>query len=308
MTTNLVIPGTDGLVTSKAYVITSLSTPDGSVYNLAVEDDGTVRTRPADHLNLRQQWQLVSNDPSGGYALFNPATGKYLYAPGGNQALLAVDKCGIDDTGFSIVGGNGSWVIRRQTNDGDNVEARGEAGDGAVVETWSWNGGPNQNWSFAYAEDRTIIPGTSGLTIGSTYVILSVASNDACGVTLEPDNSIKLQIANKNDPSQQWKLISNLPGTGIAFLNLATGKQWSAANSEGSALSGVAYQANAGTSDSGFQIGAIGENCWIRRTDNEHLHVDDFGANGQAGDTVGLWGWHGDGAGEFMWKFVKVVE
>jgi hypothetical protein len=299
------VAGTDGLDVWQIYMLTSLSTPGGSVYNLTVDDNGEITTRPADSENPRQRWQIVFNTPAGGYALFNAATMKYLAAPGANQPLLAYPNCGIDDTGFSIVGGNGSWVIRRQTNDGDNVEARGEAGDGAVVETWSWNGGPNQNWSFAPVEDGVAIPNTPGLKLGSRYVILSVASNDGCAIELELDNSLKLRAADESNPAQQWQLVSNVPGTGIAFLNLATGKQWSAANSE-VALSGVTYKANAGTSDSGFQIGAIGENCWIRRTDNEHLHVDDYGGDGQAGDTVGLYGWHGDGLGEFMWKFQEI--
>lgn len=306
--TTIVIPGTDGLVTNKNYMLTNLSTPNGSVYNLTIDADGTVRTYPADASNPRQQWQIVPNGSASGYALFNAASGMFLNAPGGDQDLSALPSCGVDDTGFNIVGGNGAWVIRRQSNTDDNVEARGEANNGVIVDTWSWDNSANQQWLFTPLENGVIIPNTNGLALGSRYIILSVATGDACGVTLENDDSVKLQIANKNDPSQQWQLVSNLPATGIAFLNLARGMKLSASNFAGAALRGVAYQDGAGTVDSGFQIGAAGENCWVRRTDNDNLHLDDIGANGYAGDVVALWGWHGDNEAEFMWKFVKIVE
>lgn len=301
------VAGADGIDVWQIYMITSLSTPNGSVYNLTVDADGSITTRPADALNPRQRWQIVFNTPAAGYALYNAFTGMYLSAPGGGQPLSASPHAAADNTGFSIVGSNGAWVIRRQANTDENVEARGDAGDGTVVETWSWNNGANQQWSFAPVENGVIIPNTNGLELGSRYMLLSAASNDAYAMTLESDNTIKLATGDPTNLAQQWQLVSNLPATGIAFLNLATGMKLSASNSEGSPLTGVTYQKGAGTADNGFQIGAAGENCWIRRTDNDGLHIDDFGASGQAGDTVGLWGWHGDNEPEFMWKFVQLI-
>lgn len=342
MLDGLIVPDTDGeLAVGQVYTITcKRMIGDGTVYNLRLISNG-LEAVPADPAEPTQHFQLQLNPSGGGYALFHPASNKFVSQKHEQKdgrvvtdryPLVGVAPPEADTiyTGFSLTRHQPFVYTISMTsvneantvldNLGHMLFVFDVRGDIPVRDhNWSppqvglWDGGraDKQQWWFATLADGIPIPSSDGLRMGRTYQLICRAGHEENAITIDGDKdnnfSLLLERASIDNRRQHWTLVANTNGIGISLLNAACRRYVSLPrNPQQGSKAELTEDPFGNTGRNGcFRIFAHGGGNSLRASSNEHLHLEARGRSGQAGDEVWFWGWNGRDNQTFVFRPVE---